>query len=828
MQMASSMTIYSSSSPASVWSQCSPHSSPSAATELENYPWTQPLGQGSAPRPVRGGLSCLFASTNIKHGSHSGSDLLEASCFPSSGIVRSSSQSDLSSLRETSDGRCVGVSISSSSLGMLCERSPISVLQGPLSHGSSNHSSHMSSLVARESMSNSHLPLDHHFVKTWKMASPLLDSWSSLAGHESIDGAKVVQYARASSEMLINETELAEDGKVTGMGAFAMPDEQIDIEEGDDSTPVGSGKPSREAMCSLSAQPTWTDPLMNFTEASSKLEILLPKEEFLINAQVRHAVFLDDLVIKAFRLADIAHKHQFRLSGDPYIAHCVETAVLLAETGADATVVAAGLLHDTIDDTEINEEQMRAIVGIDVTNLVVGVSKLSQFSQLARDKNIAQDRSEAERLRNMFLAMVDVQVVLIKLADRLHNLRTLEALSDIKKQRVAFETLEILTPIASRLGLWSWKSEIEDLCFKYLKPVEYKDLEEKLVHSQREEVVISAIELLDQVLQAKGVAFRDLRGRSKNLFSIYTKMMKKGRSINEIYDVRGLRVIVANEQSCYAALEAVHHLWPHIPGKLKDYIAKPKANGYQSLHTVVWVEGCSPLEIQIRTVDMHHHAEFGMAAHWRYKEGNKKYASFICQRVEWARWILTWHSEIFYSKLRVAPVEVDLRPPCPFPLQNSDRANGSPFCRPPSSDDDPLFVIMLQDDRMVIQEFPAGSTVGDLLMCREQNFKPLAAENRSACGVEMQPKVNHQIINNMQQKLQMGDLVELTPVVSSDRQQRSDSDLSLVGEVGDEERIISAYRKQIRRMYEDCRRFKVEGIEFQPHVVKTAEIAGLL
>ncbi|KAJ7534948.1 hypothetical protein O6H91_12G011600 [Diphasiastrum complanatum] len=766
MQMASSMTIYSSSSPASVWSQCSPHSSPSAATELENYPWTQPLGQGSAPRPVRGGLSCLFASTNIKHGSHSGSDLLEASCFPSSGIVRSSSQSDLSSLRETSDGRCVGVSISSSSLGMLCERSPISVLQGPLSHGSSNHSSHMSSLVARESMSNSHLPLDHHFVKTWKMASPLLDSWSSLAGHESIDGAKVVQYARASSEMLINETELAEDGKVTGMGAFAMPDEQIDIEEGDDSTPVGSGKPSREAMCSLSAQPTWTDPLMNFTEASSKLEILLPKEEFLINAQVRHAVFLDDLVIKAFRLADIAHKHQ--------------------------------------------------------------VSKLSQFSQLARDKNIAQDRSEAERLRNMFLAMVDVQVVLIKLADRLHNLRTLEALSDIKKQRVAFETLEILTPIASRLGLWSWKSEIEDLCFKYLKPVEYKDLEEKLVHSQREEVVISAIELLDQVLQAKGVAFRDLRGRSKNLFSIYTKMMKKGRSINEIYDVRGLRVIVANEQSCYAALEAVHHLWPHIPGKLKDYIAKPKANGYQSLHTVVWVEGCSPLEIQIRTVDMHHHAEFGMAAHWRYKEGNKKYASFICQRVEWARWILTWHSEIFYSKLRVAPVEVDLRPPCPFPLQNSDRANGSPFCRPPSSDDDPLFVIMLQDDRMVIQEFPAGSTVGDLLMCREQNFKPLAAENRSACGVEMQPKVNHQIINNMQQKLQMGDLVELTPVVSSDRQQRSDSDLSLVGEVGDEERIISAYRKQIRRMYEDCRRFKVEGIEFQPHVVKTAEIAGLL
>ncbi|MBA0594991.1 hypothetical protein Gorai_011873, partial [Gossypium raimondii] len=326
--------------------------------------------------------------------------------------------------------------------------------------------------------------------------------------------------------------------------------------------------------------------------------------ELLLGAQMRHKIFREDLVVKAFYEAEKAHRGQMRASGDPYLQHCVETAVLLASIGANSDVVAAGLLHDTVDDSCLSYEYICRTFGAAVADLVEGVSKLSQLSKLARENNTASRTAEADRMHTMFLAMADARAVLIKLADRLHNMMTLDALPLLKQQRFAKETLEIFAPLANRLGISNWKEQLENLCFKHLDPDQHKELSSRVVDFFDEALITSAIEKLERVLRDEEIPYLVISGRHKSLYSIYSKMLKKKLTMDEIHDICGLRVIVENVDDCYKALRVVHQLWSEVPGKLKDYITRPKFNGYQSLHTVVMGDGTVPLEVQIRTKEM--------------------------------------------------------------------------------------------------------------------------------------------------------------------------------------------------------------------------------
>ncbi|ONK66102.1 uncharacterized protein A4U43_C06F4170 [Asparagus officinalis] len=421
--------------------------------------------------------------------------------------------------------------------------------------------------------------------------------------------------------------------------------------------------------------------------------------DFLLGAQSRHTIFHEELVVKAFYEAEKAHRGQMRASGDPYLLHCVETAELLAKIGANATVVAAGLLHDTLDDSFMNYDYIFRMFGAGVADLVEGVSKLSQLSKLARDNDTASKTVEADRLHTMFLAMADARAVLIKLADRLHNMMTLEALSLDKQQRFAKETLEIFAPLANRLGIFSWKEKLENLCFKHLYPEQYNDLSSKLVNSFDEALISSAVEKFEKALKDEGVSYHVLSGRHKSLYSIYSKMLKKKLTMDEVHDIHGLRLIVDKKEDCYKALDVVHRLWPQVFGRLKDYIIHPKFNGYQSIHTVVMGENTLPLEVQIRTKEMHLQAEFGFAAHWRYKEGDCQHSSFVLQMVEWARWVVNWQCEAMSKDRSLPAYDSDsVRPRCPFPSHSPD----CPYSYSRQCDHDgPIFVILLENEKMV-------------------------------------------------------------------------------------------------------------------------------
>lgn len=498
-------------------------------------------------------------------------------------------------------------------------------------------------------------------------------------------------------------------------------------------------------------------------------------KELLLGAQLRHKIFCEDFVVKAFYEAEKAHRGQMRASGDPYLQHCVETAVMLALIGANSTVVAAGLLHDTLDDSFMNYDYVFGTFGAGVADLVEGVSKLSHLSKLARDNNTANKTVEADRLHTMFLAMADARAVLIKLADRLHNMMTLDALPPAKQQRFAKETLEIFAPLANRLGISSWKDQLENLCFKHLHPDQHEELSSKLVESFDEAMITSATEKLKQALKAKSVSYQDLSGRHKSLYSIYSKMLKKKLTMDEIHDIHGLRLIVDNEEDCYKALRVVHQLWPEVPGKLKDYISHPKFNGYRSLHTVVMDEGMVPLEVQIRTREMHLQAEFGFAAHWRYKEGDCKHPSFVLQMVEWARWVVTWQCETMNSSIAY---DDSIRPPCTFPSHSED----CPYSyKPHCGQDGPVFVIMIENDKMSVQEFPANSTIMDLLE-RSGRGSSRWTPYGFPLKEELRPRLNHQPVNDPMCKLKMGDVLELTPAIP--------------------DKSLTEYREEIQRMYD--------------------------
>ncbi|KAL5822359.1 hypothetical protein ACOSQ4_020259 [Xanthoceras sorbifolium] len=516
----------------------------------------------------------------------------------------------------------------------------------------------------------------------------------------------------------------------------------------------------------------------NMEDSLADVELQSYAKEFLVAAQLRHKIFCEDFVIKAFYEAEKAHRGQMRASGDPYLQHCVETAVFLAMIGANSTVVAAGLLHDTLDDSFLSYDYIFRTFGAGVADLVEGVSKLSQLSKLARENNTANKTVEADRLHTMFLAMADARAVLIKLADRLHNMMTLDALPSSKQQRFAKETLEIFVPLANRLGICSWKEQLENLCFKHLNPDQHQQLSTKLEESFDEAMIISATEKLERVLKDKAISYHVLSGRHKSLYGIHSKMLKKKLTMDQIHDIHGLRLIVENEDDCYKALSIVHQLWAEVPGKMKDYISHPKFNGYQSLHTVVKGEGMVPLEVQIRTKEMHLQAEFGFAAHWRYKEGDCKHSSFVLQMVEWARWVLTWQCETM-SKDRSSIVYADsIKPPCTFPTHADD----CPYSyKPQCSQDGPVFVIMLENDKMSVQELPANSTVMDLLERAGRGstrWSPYGFPMKE----ELRPRLNHEPVGDPSCKLKMGDVIELTPAIP--------------------DKSLTEYREEIQRMYE--------------------------
>lgn len=501
-------------------------------------------------------------------------------------------------------------------------------------------------------------------------------------------------------------------------------------------------------------------------------------KELLLNAQLRHKIFCEDFVVKAFYEAEKAHRGQMRASGDPYLQHCVETAVLLALIGANSTVVAAGLLHDTLDDTFMSYDYIFGKFGAGVADLVRGVSKLSHLSKLARDNNTASKTVEADRLHTMFLAMADARAVLIKLADRLHNMMTLEALPLAKQQRFAKETLEIFVPLANRLGISTWKVQLENLCFKHLNPDQHTELSSKLFNSFDEAMITSASEKLEQALKGEAISYHVVSGRHKSLYSIYCKMLKKKLTMDEIHDIHGLRLIVDNEEDCYKALRVVHELWTEVPGKLKDYISHPKFNGYQSLHTVVMGEGVFPLEVQIRTKEMHLQAEFGFAAHWRYKEGDCRYSSFVLQMVEWARWILTWQCETMSKDQSSIAYGDSTRPPCTFPSHSDDCLYSyKPYC----GQDGPVFVIMIENDKMSVQELPAKSTIMDLLERAGRGSSRITLYGFPV-KEELRPRLNRQPVTDPMCKLKMGDVVELTPAISF--------------------KSLTEYREEIQRMYD--------------------------
>jgi len=372
------------------------------------------------------------------------------------------------------------------------------------------------------------------------------------------------------------------------------------------------------------------------------------------------------LVRRAYDIAAERHRDQFRNSGEPYLSHLLEVAHILADMRLDATTLAAALLHDVIEDTEFPLSRLQERFGDEVALLVEGVTKISRLNMMAPEAR------QAENVRKMLLAMVhDVRVVVVKLADRLHNMRTLEFLEPAKQLRIARETMDIYSPIAHRLGMSVIKGELEDLSFRHLEPDAYFALQKEV--NEKDPSYRQFLDEVQNTIRTKLVENSipaELEARIKGLHSLHRKIVRQERGLDQIYDLLAVRVITDSERNCYAALGVVHHIWRPVPGRFKDYIAMPRPNLYQSLHTTV-IHGGQAFEIQIRTQEMHRIAEQGVAAHWKYKDGRPvstgggQVASDDDQRIAWMRQLIEWSQELqepgeFLSTLKVdlAPVEV--------------------------------------------------------------------------------------------------------------------------------------------------------------------------
>ncbi|MBQ8291387.1 MAG: bifunctional (p)ppGpp synthetase/guanosine-3',5'-bis(diphosphate) 3'-pyrophosphohydrolase [Clostridia bacterium] len=365
----------------------------------------------------------------------------------------------------------------------------------------------------------------------------------------------------------------------------------------------------------------------------------------------------EGMLLKAYEYAEAAHANQKRASGEPYFIHPCAVADILIDLGLDAATIAAALLHDVIEDTASTEEDIKKAFGTEVLGLVSGVTKLEKIVFKS------QEDADAENFRKIFIAMAkDVRVIIIKLADRLHNMRSLNFLSYERQQRMANETLEIYAPLAGRLGISQIKCELEDLCLKYIDPEGYDflvyNIRERL--SERKDFVAQIVEEIKELMSGDGIE-GEVFGRPKHFYSIYKKMKNKGKTIDQIYDLSAVRVIVQDVGQCYTVLGRIHEKWKPIPGRIKDYIATPKPNKYQSLHTTVMTKYGQPFEIQIRTEEMHRIAEFGIAAHWKYKEGRSAEETTAFEsRLTWLREVMEWQGDLKDSREFIDALKTEL------------------------------------------------------------------------------------------------------------------------------------------------------------------------
>ena len=394
------------------------------------------------------------------------------------------------------------------------------------------------------------------------------------------------------------------------------------------------------------------------------------------------------LIEKAYKVASEAHKDQLRKSGEPYIIHPLYVAIILADLEMDKETIAAGLLHDVVEDTIMTEQEIKEQFGEEVALLVDGVTKLQKLQFMGNGDQPDRLEMQAENLRKMFLAMAkDIRVILIKLADRLHNMRTLKYQKPESQQRIARETLDIYAPIAQRLGISKIKVELDDLSLKYLEPEAYYDLVDKIAvrKNVREKYIQSIVDEVSEHIKKAGIKAQ-IDGRVKHFFSIYKKMKNQNKTIDQIYDLFAVRIIVDTVKDCYAALGVIHEMYKPIPGRFKDYIAMPKENMYQSLHTTLIGTNGQPFEIQIRTFEMHKAAEYGIAAHWKYKEASdgKKADDSEEEKLTWLRQILEWQRDMSDNREFMNLLKSDL-----------DLFSDSVYCFTPTGE---------------VKNLPAGST----------------------------------------------------------------------------------------------------------------------
>ena len=430
------------------------------------------------------------------------------------------------------------------------------------------------------------------------------------------------------------------------------------------------------------------------------------------------------MIEKAYHIADEAHKGQLRKSGEPYIIHPLCVAIILADLELDKESIVAGLLHDVVEDTVMTPEEIKQEFGEEVEVIVDGVTKLTQLSY-----KVDKVEEQAENLRKMFLAMAkDIRVILVKLADRLHNMRTLKYMKPEKQKEKARETMEIYAPIAHRLGISKIKVELDDLSLKYLEPEVYYDLVEKIAlrKSEREKFVQSIVKDVREQMDKAGIK-AEIDGRAKHFFSIYKKMVNQEKTLDQIYDLFAVRIIVDTVKDCYAALGIIHEMYKPIPGRFKDYIAMPKQNMYQSLHTTLIGPNGQPFEIQIRTFEMHRTAEYGIAAHWKYKEaanGIKPAAQQEEEKLSWLRQILEWQRDMSDNREFMGLLKSDL-----------DLFAESVYCFTPAGD---------------VKNLPNGSTPIDF-----------AYSIHSAVGNKMVgARVNGKLVN-IYYVIQNGDRIEI-------------------------------------------------------------------
>ena len=435
------------------------------------------------------------------------------------------------------------------------------------------------------------------------------------------------------------------------------------------------------------------------------------------------------MIEKAYKVASEAHKNQFRKSGEPYIIHPLNVAIILADLKLDKETIVAGILHDVVEDTVMTEDDLRREFGDDVALLVDGVTKLEKIPLSGNgEQSDAKLEMQAENLRKMFLAMAkDIRVIMIKLADRLHNMRTLKYKTPESQQRIAKETLEIYCPIAQRLGISKLKIELDDLSLKYLEPDIYYDLVDKIAvrKSVREKYIQGIVDEVSEHIKNAGIDAK-VDGRVKHFFSIYKKMKNQHKTLDQIYDLFAVRIIVETVKDCYAALGVIHEMYKPIPGRFKDYIAMPKANMYQSLHTTLIGSNGQPFEIQIRTFEMHRVAEYGIAAHWKYKEASdgKKPEVQEEEKLVWLRQILEWQRDMSDNKEFMNLLKNDL-----------DLFSDSVYCFTPTGD---------------VKNLPAGSTPIDF-----------AYSIHSAVGNKMVgARVNGKLVT-IDYKINNGDRIEI-------------------------------------------------------------------